>query len=63
MKIAEACKKRSLYVFFDMAYQGFASGDINKDAHAVRYFVEQGHNICLAQSFAKNMGLYGECLR
>lgn len=43
-----------------MAYQGFASGDINRDAHAVRYFAESGHNICLAQSFAKNMGLYGE---
>lgn len=60
MKINEVVKKRNLYVFFDMAYQGFASGDINRDAHAVRYFVEQGHNICLAQSFAKNMGLYGE---
>jgi aspartate aminotransferase len=60
MKMAEVIKKRNLYVFFDMAYQGFASGDINRDAHAVRYFVEQGHNICLAQSFAKNMGLYGE---
>lgn len=43
-----------------MAYQGFASGDINKDAYAVRYFVEQGHQIGLCQSFAKNMGLYGE---
>ncbi|KAF7636582.1 Aspartate aminotransferase [Meloidogyne graminicola] len=43
-----------------MAYQGFASGDVNKDAYAVRYFVDSGHNICLAQSFAKNMGLYGE---
>lgn len=43
-----------------MAYQGFASGDTVKDAWAVRYFIEQGHNICLAQSFAKNMGLYGE---
>jgi aspartate aminotransferase len=60
MKMAEVIKKRNLYVFFDMAYQGFASGDINRDAYAVRYFVEQGHNICLAQSFAKNMGLYGE---
>lgn len=60
MKINEVVKKRNLFVFFDMAYQGFASGDINRDAHAVRYFVEQGHNICLAQSFAKNMGLYGE---
>jgi aspartate aminotransferase len=60
MKIAEACKKRNLYVFFDMAYQGFASGDTNRDAHAVRYFVDNGHQICLSQSYAKNMGLYGE---
>ncbi|CAD5208437.1 unnamed protein product [Bursaphelenchus xylophilus] len=59
-KISELCKKQELFVFFDMAYQGFASGDINRDAFAVRYFIEQGHNICLAQSFAKNMGLYGE---
>ena len=43
-----------------MAYQGFASGDCNKDAYAVRKFVEDGHSICLAQSYAKNMGLYGE---
>jgi aspartate aminotransferase len=38
-----------------MAYQGFASGDADKDAFAPRYFVEQGHNIALCQSFAKNM--------
>ena len=43
-----------------MAYQGFASGDINKDATALRMFVEDGHQVALAQSFAKNMGLYGE---
>lgn len=60
MKISEVVKKRNLFAFFDMAYQGFASGDINRDAHSVRYFVQSGHNICLSQSFAKNMGLYGE---
>uniref|UniRef100_A0A6Q2WXJ4 Aspartate aminotransferase n=1 Tax=Esox lucius TaxID=8010 RepID=A0A6Q2WXJ4_ESOLU len=59
-EIAELVKKRNLLVFFDMAYQGFASGDIDRDAWAVRYFIEQGHNILLSQSFAKNMGLYGE---
>jgi aspartate aminotransferase len=48
------------FAFFDMAYQGFASGDTDRDAHAVRYFIEQGHHIALSQSFAKNMGLYGE---
>ena len=59
-QIETAVKAKGHYSFFDMAYQGFASGDIHKDAFAVRHFVAQGHNICLAQSFAKNMGLYGE---
>jgi hypothetical protein len=46
-------KEKKHFSFFDMAYQGFASGDTLKDAFAVRYFVEQGHNILLCQSFAK----------
>lgn len=58
--ISETIKSKSHYPFFDMAYQGFASGDTDKDAFAVRYFQRQSHNFCLAQSFAKNMGLYGE---
>ncbi|KAL3989254.1 Aspartate aminotransferase cytoplasmic [Acanthocheilonema viteae] len=59
-QIAEACKKRQLFPFFDLAYQGFASGDLDADAWAVRYFVEQGLEIFCAQSFAKNFGLYNE---
>lgn len=59
-QISDAVKDGNHYPFFDMAYQGFASGDTNKDAFALRYFIEQGHQPCLAQSFAKNMGLYGE---
>ena len=43
-----------------MAYQGFASGDTDRDAWAVRYFIEQGINMVISQSYAKNMGLYGE---
>lgn len=53
-------QKKNLFAFFDMAYQGFASGDGNKDAWAVRYFIEQGINVCVCQSYAKNMGLYGK---
>ena len=60
MEISEVVKSRKLFPFFDMAYQGFASGDTTRDAFAVRYFVDQGHQVALAQSFAKNMGLYGE---
>lgn len=59
-EMSQVIKKRNLYPYFDMAYQGFASGDINKDAYALRLFIKDGHKLCLAQSFAKNMGLYGE---
>lgn len=54
-QISKVVKDGEHYAFFDMAYQGFASGDTNKDAYAVRQFIKDGHNICLAQSFAKNM--------
>ena len=53
-------KKKNLLAYFDMAYQGFASGDVDRDAFALRQFIDDGHNVLLAQSFAKNMGLYGE---
>ena len=43
-----------------MCIRDSASGDADRDAYAVRYFVDQGHNLALCQSFAKNMGLYGE---
>ncbi|MCJ1334349.1 aspartate transaminase aat1 [Thelotrema lepadinum] len=59
-QISDAVKAKKHYPFFDMAYQGFASGDTNKDAFPVRLFIQEGHTLCLAQSFAKNMGLYGE---
>lgn len=59
-RIADVVEERALRVLFDSAYQGFASGDPERDAAAVRLFVERGHPIMLAQSFAKNFGLYGE---
>ncbi len=59
-EIARVIRSRNHFPFFDSAYQGFASGDLNKDAWAIRYFVEQGFEMCVAQSYAKNFGLYGE---
>lgn len=53
-------RSKHLFPFFDMAYQGFASGDCDRDAFAVRAFIEDGHTPLVCQSFAKNMGLYGE---
>ncbi|KJH53604.1 putative aminotransferase [Dictyocaulus viviparus] len=59
-RICEVVKRRNLFTFFDLAYQGFASGNPDADAWAVRYFVEQGLELMVAQSFAKNFGLYNE---
>lgn len=59
-ELSALIKKRNLFPFFDMAYQGFASGSIEKDSAAVTTFLADGNKIALAQSYAKNMGLYGE---
>jgi len=59
-EISALVKQRNLLPYFDMAYQGFASGDVDRDAFALRHFIADGHNVLLSQSFAKNMGLYGE---
>jgi len=60
-RLCTALKARpGLSLFFDSAYQGFASGDAEADAFAIRHFVSEGVPFALAQSFAKNFGLYGE---
>ena len=40
--IADAFLAKGHFAFFDCAYQGFASGDLDRDASAVRYFVQRG---------------------
>jgi aspartate aminotransferase len=59
-KIAQVMKENDLFPYFDVAYQGFASGCLDKDGYGVRYFVKEGFQMVIAQSFAKTMGLYGE---
>ncbi len=58
-ELSKICKTKNHIVWFDSAYQGFASGDPVKDAQSYNIFVNDGHNIMLSQSYAKNMGLYG----
>lgn len=61
IRIAETCKARQLLPFFDLAYQGFSSGDLDADAWAIRYFAhESKQELFVAQSFAKNFSLYNE---
>lgn len=58
--ISKAIAAKKHTPFFDCAYQGFASGNADTDAAALRLFVDDGHTLMLAQSYAKNFGLYGE---
>lgn len=59
-QILQTVRERKLLPFFDVAYQGFASGDLDRDAFSLRLFASCGIEMLFAQSFAKNMGLYGE---
>jgi aspartate aminotransferase len=57
--LSDLIKKQRVFPFFDFAYQGFGEG-VEEDARPIRYFVDQGHELIVAQSFSKNFGLYGE---
>ena len=59
-KIAGVIRRKKHLPFFDSAYQGFASGDLDRDASTVRYFAKEGFEMVIAQSYAKNFGLYAE---
>lgn len=58
-ELSALIQKHSIIPFFDLAYQGFGEG-IEQDVKAVRYFVEQGHELLVASSYSKNFGLYSE---
>jgi len=59
-EIYRVIQKKNHFPFFDMAYQGFASGDLEKDSYGLRRFSDNGVKLALAQSYAKNFGLYGQ---
>ena len=58
--IADLCIARRFVPFFDVAYQGFATGDLEGDAAAPRLFASRGMELFVAQSYSKNLGLYAE---
>jgi len=58
--LSQALLMKGHLVLMDCAYQGFASGDFDKDKAGLDIMVEDGHQVILCQSFAKNFGLYGQ---
>lgn len=59
-RILEVVKRKKHFPVVDCAYQGFATSDMKRDAAAVHLFAENEIEFAVCQSFAKNMGLYGE---
>lgn len=58
--IATTVQEAGLLPFFDCAYQGFATGDLERDSFPIRHFLARGMDMFVAQSFSKNLGLYGQ---
>jgi aromatic-amino-acid transaminase len=58
-EVIDVAEARGLVPMLDLAYQGFAEG-IDEDAAPVRAFVERGVSCLVANSFSKNLSLYGE---
>jgi aspartate aminotransferase len=47
--IVDMMLEKKHYTFFDCAYQGFATGNLDQDAWAVRYFIERGVPLLVCQ--------------
>ncbi|KHC77432.1 aspartate aminotransferase [Candida albicans P78042] len=63
IEIVKLIKQYDHLVLMDTAYLGFSSGDLIKDSWILRYMYEEAEiEFVVAQSFSKNMGLYGERL-
>ena len=60
VEIVRVIQKQKLIAFVDNAYQGYASGDLEKDALLQRLLLSTGCEFFVSQSFAKNLGMYGE---
>lgn len=59
-QIANMVIEKDLLIIFDVAYQGFAYFDLDKDVQLIRRFQERNIYFFVCQSFSKMMALYGE---
>ncbi|KAJ5688195.1 Pyridoxal phosphate-dependent transferase major region subdomain 2 [Penicillium majusculum] len=59
-ELASIFSERGHLAFFDAAYPGFASGDIDADLAGVRLFAEQEIPFIFVSTYGKSFGLYSE---
>lgn len=58
-EVIAVLQERGLIPFLDIAYQGLADG-MEDDAYAVRAMADAGLTMLVANSFSKNLSIYGE---
>jgi aspartate aminotransferase len=51
--ISSAVRQKNHVILFDNAYQGYATGDAERDATVIRNFAENGHNVVVCTSYSK----------
>lgn len=59
-ELATIFLERGHLAFFDAAYPGFASGDIDTDLQSVRLFAEREIPLIFVSTYGKSFGLYSE---
>ncbi len=59
LELIPVLQARQLLPFLDLAYQGYGDG-IEEDCFAIRALADAGLSFFVANSFSKNMSLYGE---
>lgn len=59
-RIVELCMKKNLFIVVDMAYLGFASGDLDKDLTLLKILDRINYPALVCTSYAKNFGLYSK---
>jgi aspartate/tyrosine/aromatic aminotransferase len=56
-------QNKNIFILVDIAYQGFATGDLDTDAFLPRYLDRNNFEFFAAQSFSKNFGLYSKFIQ
>lgn len=59
-EVFDIIQSRDIFLVFDTAYQGLSSGDVDKDAWAIREAYSRKMEFIVCQSYSKNLGLYSE---
>lgn len=59
-EIAGAIKKAGVIAFLDLAFQGLASGSLEKDRFVMELFTEFDITMLIAQTYSKIMGVFGK---